>query len=279
MIYKCEFCSTEFRDKYTFNKHLSSAKYCLMRRQNSLQVENYRCGCSKIFINEKSYHKHISICTVYAIKQENIALKEENKAAKESALKLREEFDTENKKMKEIILQLREEISYFKGRKDEGDVHNTRVMDTLEKAALKKTTTTNNNQYNLFPIDMSTKRFDEQAKYLTGSVISEGQVGLANFIVDRIATNDKGELGIICTNYKTGMFKYMDENGNMIPDIGAKKIAKSFENSEECSLKINKSLERLWMEYKTEEDAIDKEDLFKKYMEIKREMNAFVVHL
>lgn len=258
--YKCIYCDTCFSTSCALNKHSKTARYCLKKRDNHTFLQ---CVCKKQFINEKMIQTHKKSCLANQLYEENQDLKSKNVNLLEK-----------NKKLKKENQSFVEEIARLKGVTSAIQSDKNQMVDIVTKAAL-KSNITNNNQYNLsFPLDLSQKVFDDNAKYITHDVILQGQKGLADFFIDRIATNKNGDIGVVCTNQSRKIFKYLDQYGNIVPDIEAKKIIESLKLNRCCSIQINKSLAQIWNEYQTENDFMDKEIKFDTYRKIQYEINT-----
>lgn len=262
MVHVCQFCNREFTYKNALNKHLISAKYCLKERKNQ---SNICCQyCAKKFIDDSSLSKHQLICKVKILHEDK------------NRLQVRcELLEKENSSLKVSEQSLRKKIAYLEGQKDEAKNDKERYYTTIEKAALDKKTVTTNQYNNLitFPVDLSAENIRKKSNAITLNTLRKGQEGLADFFIDRIATNEKGEVGVICTNLDYSVFKYMAESGEIITDFRAQKIIENFKTH--SKLKIDKSLETLWEEYEEAEDREDKNDKLDEYNKIFDEVKAF----
>lgn len=256
MTHKCTVCGSEFALKRYLTQHTKAAKYCLKQREEQYA---FKCACGKKFETSELIQDHFNVCLI----GKNNALEERIKMLK---------FKIKNKD--EIIATLNEKVAFLEGKNSD----KARIYETVEKAALKDTNTkTVNNQYNkllTFPLPLSTQSMEPKCNLITPGIVSRGQVALANFFVDKIATNDKGEIGIICTDKARKMFKYMrEDDGKIVSDIEAVNLIKSFKSN--SSVPIKKSLERIYQEYNRGDDIVDKEDNLESYRQIAREARAF----
>ena len=56
----CKFCSTEFKTIYVLDKHIKTAKYCLIK-QGKIEkpTEKYKCvSCNKILSSKRNFEIH-----------------------------------------------------------------------------------------------------------------------------------------------------------------------------------------------------------------------------
>jgi hypothetical protein len=78
---ECKYCKHEFKNKSVLNKHVNTAKYCLIIQ--GVEKNNYLCEACGLYVSSKGhYTKHISTCKDYIImglKKEIIELRTENK--------------------------------------------------------------------------------------------------------------------------------------------------------------------------------------------------------
>lgn len=228
-VHICQYCSSEFTLKRSLDKHQRTAVYCIKIREETYK---YTCICGKKMETSELLKFHHDSCLT----------KKYNDSQKL------------NKELQEKLSSLKEEIAFLKGKLDDKE----HLLETIQKAALKDTTTTNN-QYNkllTFPL-LEKKRMDEKCLLINSTVVRNGQKALANFFVNKIATNERGEIGVICTDKTRRMFKYLREDGKIITDIEAENIVKSFKAC--SSIPIEKSLEQIKREYETN-DLYDSEE-------------------
>lgn len=250
MSHTCSYCNSKFNLRKLLNRHQKTAKYCIKIREEQIDRTGIECHC-KMKIADNEYKKHISTCKIYILTEENLYLNLLNSKLKieNSNLKTELHLKTEKiKKIEELNRSLNERISYLETDKD-------KFYSTIEKVALDKKTV--NNQYNItFPV-LEQKRLEEKSKLINKNVVRNGQIALANFFINKVATNDKGEIGVICTDKSRKIFKYMREDGKIITDIEACNMIKSFKSS--SSVHIEKSLDQIKNEYETN-DLYDTED-------------------
>lgn len=237
----CTYCNTQFSYKRGLDKHKKTAMYCLKKQMEQFTFE---CLCghkteTEILLNEHiincNFSKYFNLCN---------ELQQELKETQERLL-----FANET------IIALKEENAFLKGRCDDKE----KLFQTIEKIASEKKTI-NNNQYNnliTFPV-LDKQRLDEKCKLINKNIVRSGQIALANFFVSKIATNDKGEIGVICTDKSRKIFKYMREDGKIITDIEAHNMIKSFKES--SSIHIRKSLDQIRREYKTSDSILYETD-------------------
>ena len=104
MSYKCDHCQTTFMNKYTLDKHLTTAKYCLKLR--GISELDFKCSdCDKKFARKHHLADHRKICSRRDIN--------ENSTAFISQL-LDKERQLEEKNI--LINDLRQQIKELQGR-------------------------------------------------------------------------------------------------------------------------------------------------------------------
>lgn len=251
--YTCQYCKAEFSYKRTLDKHLNSTRYCLQQRLNNSDI---KCICNSKLLSQSDYDEHKKQC---------IAFQYSNK------YKLIEE---QNVELIELNKKLSDEIIYLKGQLDIVKYDKEKYYATVEKAALDKKTVNNNNYNSLitFPI-LDKQRLNDKCKLINKNIVRSGQVALANFFVSKVATNDKGEIGVICTDKSRRIFKYMREDGKIITDIEAYNMIKSFKES--SSIYIEKSLEQIKKEYGTNDLYETEDEKLDAYYKVADEARAF----
>lgn len=238
MTHTCEYCGSEFTHKCALNKHQRTAKYCIKQREKNYNV---LCSCGRKFLDENALELHQKSCHVFQLQE-----------------------------ARETIKVLEAKISFLEGRLSESE----KYYSTVEKAALDKKIT-NNTQYNnilTFPL-LDKDRMKEKCKLITPNIVKNGQKALANFFVNRIATNEKGEIGVICTDKTRKMFKYLRPDGRIATDIEAENIRKTFK---ECSsVVIEKSLDQIKKEYESDDLYDSEEEQLGAYYKVAGEAREF----
>lgn len=256
MSHICQYCGTEFGLKKYLTHHLKAAKYCLKQR---IKQSGITCVCDSKFVDEDAYFNHKSSCKVFNLTETVTKLEKRNKS-------LTDQLDTVTSKVKEFMNTIKELESEIKFLKSEND----KFYGTVEKAALSSKKTTNNTQYNLaFPLDLTPENIREKTKSLNWKILIKGQREIANFFIDHIATNEKGEIGLMCSNHEHKMFKYLGDNGELIHDPKARNLIINFK--EHSKINLNKTVQELFQEYSEERDCDEKDDKYGLYMKISKE--------
>ena len=193
---KCEYCNTEFSNKYTLQNHIKTAKFCLKLRNELIDNNLFICSyCKKTFTTNYNLVNHVNKCDS---KKENIKEELENK------LKQQEEF-YENK-LKEQQIFYENKISILQDK-----------IENLAITAIKRPTIQNTQQRyntiinNLTPI--TEEHLKEQAQFLTMDHIKNGVDGYVKYALD-YPLKDK----IVCTDFSRRKIKYKDEEGNLVED-------------------------------------------------------------
>jgi hypothetical protein len=243
--FECEFCEKTFASKKVLKKHLLVAKFCLKQR---IEKSNIQCDCGEKFLEIVLLEQHQNLCIVHKNKTIEELRKDKCDIAAE-----RDELRKDICDIKMLKEQLREMAA-----------ERDKLLKIVEKAALKPTSTSTSNTTNnintlniSFPLNLSRAHFDEKAHFIDRSVVANGQVGIADFFLRHIATNESGDVGVVCTDMNRKIFKYMDCYGNIIPDTKAKKIICALEESE-CGKRMRKVTEDITVYVESLEDMYDK---------------------
>ncbi len=110
---------------------------------------------------------------------------------------------------------------------------NTELQKTIERLSLRaidKPTTTNNTVNNTLNISGSIdfnnidRIKDKINEDYNINYAVNGQRGIAQFLVDKVLTDDNGKLIYICTDPSRHIFKYKDNDGEIKKDVEAKKL-------------------------------------------------------
>ena len=197
--FSCEFCTKEFSSKSNLNNHVKNAKYCIEKRTEKIDSEsnnNYNCSfCRKSFATRYNILRHISICK-----------------EKDTILLLK---DQEIEFLKKQLLEKTKENEYL-----------TQQLSSLALEGIKKPTITNTStRINniLTPLDLN----DEKIKTIVESNLDESyfldsQKGIARFCFDKLIKTDDGKRKLVCSDPVRERYRYLDQEGNIKEDIGAR---------------------------------------------------------
>lgn len=260
MVSICSFCKSEFTSRQGLSNHLRTAKYCLQKRLNNSSI---KCLCGNKSLDDQNFEAHKQVCITYRLSERNKSLEEENRS-----------LVLEKNQLAEKVQKLEKRLEYIQGQFDVIVSDKEKYYSTVEKAALDKKTV-NNNQYNnllTFPV-LDKDRMDEKCKMITPVIVRSGQVALANFFVNKVATNEKGEIGVICTDKTRKTFRYLRQDGKIVTDIEAENIIKSFKAS--STIHIEKSLEQLKKEYESDDLYESEEEKLEAYYNTAKEAREF----
>jgi len=103
-----------------------------------------------------------------------------------------------------------------------------KVLDTLKEVVKTPTQTTVNNNtqnkhvYNIIPI--TNEDLQKVLDYLDIETILRGGKGYANLATEKIFNSSN----LLCTDQSRKKLRYKEENGEMVEDLGGKKITKKF---------------------------------------------------
>ena len=246
----CSYCLANFAYKRSLDQHLKSAKYCIKKRLANSVI---KCICEQKFETNELLLIHQQECVI---------------------LKLNK-LQHENEYQQQHIIKLEKQVEYLQGYINSIKDDKEKYYNTVEKAALKSTSTTNNyNKILTFPI-LDKPRMTEKCQLITPTIVRRGQPALANFFVDKIATNEKGEIGLICTDKTRKTFKYLREDGKIVTDIEAVNLINKFRASSADPIK--KSLEQIKTDIETDGDDLydTPYERLDEYYKVSEEAKAF----
>lgn len=240
MVVVCEYCTSEFSSKRSLLNHLKFARYCQEKR---LRFSIITCICNQRFADESCLKQHQTQCVAFDLSNQL-----------EIANNKIEALQAENQRLQEDL-----------------KINSDRLFNIVEKAALSSKKSTTNNQYNLaFPLDLTPENIMEKTKSLNWKILIKGQREIANFFIDHIATNEKGDIGLICSNHEHKMFKYLGDNGELVHDPKARNLIVNFK--EHSKINLNKTVQELFQEYSDEQDGEERDDKYGLYMKISKEV-------
>jgi len=139
--------------------------------------------------------------------------------------KVKEKLNTDQNQ----ILILQEKVRYL-------TEQNKILSEQMFQLANKPTTTNKqivkkqvNLINNLAPYDISERLVQQIAEQeYTEDDFKRGSIGLANFVANKIATNQDGKQKLICTDYARRRFKHLNSDGSdVVEDIGAIHLCKT----------------------------------------------------
>ena len=196
---ECQFCHNVFSNKQNLNSHQKKAKYCLKLQGKTINTE-YKCdGCSKTFTIKGNLIKHQKICRNDV---RNDRLLEENEEYKKQIIIL----EDRNKNLEKQLLNLQERY------------------DNLSLTAVKRPVNNNtkNIHINNFIQKMEPLRvedIEESVPMLTLDHHVKGAEGYAEYALE-FPFKDK----IVCVDVNRNKIKYKDGEGNVIEDVGFRKM-------------------------------------------------------
>ena len=225
---KCDFCNKEFKNMSSLNYHQKTAKYCLEIQGKEVSNE-YKCEyCDKLFSTKYSFNSHIDVC------------KESKEKDIEKYKNLYENIRTENQTYRILLSErdnamkslLLERDNTIKSLEKQIYELNQTIADIAKQP---KNTTTNiktqNNTSNIQNILTDYKTYEEYTSkdrilsLAKDNNIEEyfwkGQRGVAEFVYDRIAKTENGQMIICCTDPSRNKFKYKNESNGISEDIDA----------------------------------------------------------
>lgn len=221
----CKYCKTIFKSTSSLNNHLNKAKYCLLI-QDKLKSKKkhdvvYKCeDCDKVLSTKQSLSKHKDTCS-----------KRKDKESKNYELAELKNTIIEKDR---TITQINTQLENYKEQLEKQDERIKDLQDKLDKIANKAidrptnsfTNTTNNNLNIMTPIDFDNLEIikDLIDNNLNANHVVEGQKGLAQFLIDTFLKDSDGNLKYKCTDVSRFIYKFVNNQGEMIKDMDAKKL-------------------------------------------------------
>ena len=78
-----------------------------------------------------------------------------------------------------------------------------------------------------FPLDLSEESLSKKKVYITENDVRNKQKGMVSWFLEKVAKNENGEIGLICTDKNRHNFQYLTEKGTLVNDIGGNIIMES----------------------------------------------------
>ena len=194
----CQFCNNKFSNKQNLNAHQKRAKYCLKIQGKSADKE-YNCdSCEKTFLCTTKLRRHQKNC---------------------SSKDIVKRLDDRIKELEEKNTLLEERCRILSDQLDKTQER----YDNLSLTAVKRpTTSTKNIQINNYIQNMKPLLLEDikqSVPMLTLEHHVKGPEGYAEFALE-FTFKDK----IICLDESRDKFKYKNEDGDVIEDIGFRKM-------------------------------------------------------
>ena len=195
---KCDFCGNEFSNKQNLNAHQTKTKYCL-KIQNKSPCNEYTCdSCGKIFLSNTTLRRHKTNCSSL-----NLVTNLNKKI---------NELTERNILLEERCKILSEQLSKSEHR-----------YDTLSLSAIKRpNTSTKNVQINNYIKNMNpllSSDITSNIQNLTLEHHVKGVEGYAEYALEFPFKNK-----IVCVDVQRNKIKYKNEEGDIIEDIGFRKM-------------------------------------------------------
>jgi len=210
-IFKCSKCDKILSSKQYLEIHLVKCK------------QEQKCiYCNKISSSKQNLTQHLSVC-----------LEKKDKDLKDLR-ELKEKVDIELSEKDKIIVKINTQLENYKEQLEKQDERIKDLQDKLDKIANKAidrptnsfTNTTNNNLNITTPIDFDDFEIikDLIDNNLNANHVVEGQKGLVQFLIDTFLKDTDGNLKYKCTDVSRFIYKFLNNKGEMIKDMDAKKL-------------------------------------------------------
>jgi len=209
---KCNFCNKDFKSTSSLNYHQKTAKYCLEIQGKDIAQE-YLCNhCEKIFSTKQNLSFHIDIC-----KESKEQEKKMNKDVEIEKYKiLLSERDNTIKSLEKQIYELNQTIADI-AKQPKNTTNNTNIKTQNNTSNINNILT----DYKTYEEYTNNERILSLAKDNIEEYFWKGQRGVAEFVYDRIAKTENGQMIICCTDPSRNRFKYKNESNGISEDIDA----------------------------------------------------------
>ena len=198
---ECKYCKKVLSTKSALKTHQNGAKYCLLIQGKNIKG-HYQCSCKKSFFSKQRYESHKLSCN-----------RLERKCAEHAKLQKEHiKLQKENARLLERNSILEEQLKHIQER-----------YDKLATTAVKRpTTSTRTVQINNYIKNMEPLRLEdiqEAVPLLTLEQHSKGAEGYAEFALEFPFKNK-----IVCVDVARNKIKYKNDEGDVIEDIGFRKM-------------------------------------------------------
>jgi DNA polymerase II small subunit/DNA polymerase delta subunit B len=257
----CDICQKTFKNKYILTQHKKKSKSCLELQGSSSQIECEFC-LKKICTNERLL-SHLSIC------------KEKKKNEIE---KIKQEYE---EKIKNLEEKYEEKLKNLEEKYEE---KLEKEREVIRQMAMKPTTTHTSNK-NTTINNMNTLNFNDKERLnrvirnnMTEKVVEQGQAGFAVIVYNKYLKDENGNQLYVLKDGARQHFQFIDPEGNIVTDMGAKILTDAIaaSNLERETANIAKDIKGLY----------ENKDKFEKVMsltgEFKNDNSTFrkeIVHL
>ena len=210
----CEYCRKEFSSKGNLTAHKKRAKYCLKIQGEYVENKTYTCtGCNSNFSYKSAWINHKNDC-------KDLKIQNLEKEVKHLSIRVH------NQNL-EIASLEKELVKYV-----EVDKVNTKHMEFMKEAVLSPknvnntTHNTTNNTVNInTPLPLKNDHLEDIFTNFNYDHFRGGQIAVANFLYKNLLTNkDTDENYYLCVDYSRQIFKFMNEDGDIIDDTKAIKL-------------------------------------------------------
>lgn len=221
---ECDFCKKTFSTKYLLSQHQKKTKYCL-----DIQGEQSIFECNFC-------HKHLSTKDRLIV-HANSCKEKTRHEYNEKELVIKKEFDERLKLAENIIQEKNDYISKLEAKLEKLESTVTTIaLEAKTVFAKPVTASTTNNTTNHITVTTNTNNFLNLSKEHVNKVLTEnidynvvyaGQSGLATLVVEKMLTDQDGNLMYHCVDPSRQMFEFTGENGEKVRDLKAEKLIQS----------------------------------------------------
>lgn len=226
---KCNNCDKKFSTKFNLAKHIKNS--CKVTKKNNIEEIQYKLklydDCKLELDNNKN--KYNDLMKEYEEFKKITAEKDVIFSKNEI---LTASLQTENKMLKEQIQFLKEQLEKYEF-KNENQLKNilniteTQSKGILDIAKQPKNITTNIKNKLSAPFNLKSQKFvDFIQNKLRMSIdrgdMMDGQKSLARQVYNIVIKDREGKIKYLCVDSSRGIFRYMDEEGNVYTDHKAK---------------------------------------------------------
>jgi len=212
---KCDFCNKEFKTTSSLNYHQKTAKYCLEIQGKEISGE-YKCECcQKNFSTKYALNCHIDVCKESREQEKVNELIDYIKLENQTYKVLLSERDNTIKSLERQIYELNQTIADI-AKQPKNTTNNIKTQNNTSNIQNILTDYKTYEEYTNKDRILSLAKDNSIEEYFW-----KGQRGVAEFVYDKIAKTENGQMIICCTDPSRNRFKYKNESSGISEDIDA----------------------------------------------------------
>ena len=234
----CKFCNTKFKNVYVLDKHIKTAKYCLIK-QGKIEkaTEKFKCTlCNKTLSSKKNFENHncmkekikpkyiCNLCDKTLSTKQSLNIHKKKCIDKDNLHDCQycyEVFQTNNS----LIIHQTKCVKKFEWQINELEKNKLELQNKLEKALNKPTKQINNNTLNINNIDFMSYMTEERIKDIfnknfTLKTLYGSNEALVDFTINNFLLGEDKPI-YLCADKERKKFYFLDKDNKRIDDTNA----------------------------------------------------------